>query len=446
MNVQIRNNVTALFMLLPVAAAMMVLPATAIAQRAAPEVRSFQVTADGGLKAGSQLKFTMEASPRGQASLNIRGVPRTIVLKEVSRGVYTGLYTVRNQDRLTESSTIRAMVRVRNRSTVAEYSFPSGMGSAAIAPVSPIAAAPPAGLKIDRFTVAPVDKIEPGAELRFTMTGMPGGVAEFDIPGVVEHVAMREARPGVYEGAYTIRRLDNLAPSRPIIGKLRLGDKAVTSALTQPLVSDAKAPVLRNLAPREGEVLPAGAPTAVSASFDDAGGVGVDPKSVRILVSGRNVTADSNITAQFFSYRADLQPGRHTIDVTARDLVGNAVNKAWSFDVAQSAAALPPTVPLQVTSHANNAMVEGGATLVRGRTAPGAMVEVRVHAIAPIAGLFGVAQDVLSERVQADASGNFSFSFTPRLPLPGTRYEVTMTAHKGDLTAESKLVLFQKQG
>ena len=66
-------------------------------------------------------------------------------------------------------------------------------------------------------------------------------------------------------------------------------------------------------------------------------------------------------------------------------------------------------------------------------------------AIAPIAGLFGVAQDVLSERVQADGAGNFSFSFSPRLPLPGTRYEIAMTARKAELATESRLELFQKQ-
>ena len=73
------------------------------------------------------------------------------------------------------------------------------------------------------------------------------------------------------------------------------------------------------------------------------------------------------------------------------------------------------------------------------------MVDVKVIAVAPIAGLFGVTQDVLSQRIQADAGGNFSFDFSPKLPLPGARYEVTMTAHKADLNTESRLVLFQKQ-
>ena len=99
-----------------------------------------------------------------------------------------------------------------------------------------------------------------------------------------------------------------------------------------------------------------------------------------------------------------------------------------------------------MTSHANNAIIEGRTTLVRGRTAPGAVVDIKVNAVAPIAGLFGVTQDVLTQKVQADANGDFSFSIAPQLPLPGTRYEVTMVSHKENLTAESRLVLFQKPG
>jgi hypothetical protein len=377
--------------------------------------------------------------------VRIRGVERNIPLREVSRGVYTGEYTIRRQDRVVESSPIRATLRVRNRSMVANYSFPANFAAPPVAVVPPPAAPAPAQLKIDRFIVAPVDKIEPGADLRFTLNGAPGATATFDIPGVIDNVAMREVRTGVYEGSYTIRRLDNLAPSRPIVARLRQGDRVVTATLTQPLMADAKPPVLRNLTPREGEIVAGNAPTAVSASFDDTGGVGVDPKSVRILLSGRDITANSSVTSQFFSYRADLPPGRYTVDLTVKDLAGNAINKIWIFDVANAVAAAPATLPLQITSHANNAAVEGNTTKVQGRTAPGAMVDVKVFAVAPIAGLFGVSQDVLSERVQADNGGNFSFDFSPRLPLPGTRYEVTMAAHKADLTTESRLVLFQKQ-
>lgn len=440
MKTQLRNQVAALFFLLPAAAALSILPTAAMAQPAEAELRSLQVTSDGGLNAGSELQFTVEGAPRGRAHVRIDGVNRNILLKETSRGVYTGAYTVKRQDRINEDSAIRATLRVRNRSVVANYSFPAGISR------PQVAAAAPSALKIDRFSVAPIDKIEPGAELRFTLNGMPGGVAGFDIPGVVSNVPMREVRPGVYEGAYTLKRLDKLTPSRPIVATLRAGDRSVTSALTQSLTADAKPPVIRNMAPRDGEAVMDGGAIAVSGTFDDAGGVGVDPATVRIMLSGRNITADSQITPQFFTYRADLPLGRYTVDVTARDLAGNAVHKTWNFDVVTPVGAAPAAVPLQITSHANNTVIEGSTTVVRGRTTPGALVDVKVVGIPPVVGQFGVTQNVLQQRVQADGNGNFSFSFAPQLPLPGTRYEITMEAYKGNLKAESTLVLFQKQG
>ena len=273
MKIQLRNHLAAFFLLLPAATVMLAVPAVSLAQPAAPELRSLQIGAEDGLSAGAQLEFTLEGTPRGQASLTVRGIPRTIVLKETERGVYEGSYTVRRKDRIAENSPIRATLRLRNRSAAANYSFPVGIAnaSAPAAPTAPPAPVAAVGLKIDRFTVAPVDKIEPGADLRFTLNGAPGGVAEVDIPGVINNLALRETRPGVYEGAYTIRRLDNLSPSRPVVATLRLADKAVTSTLTQPLITDAKPPVVRNMAPRDGESLPRGAFTSVSGTFGGRG-------------------------------------------------------------------------------------------------------------------------------------------------------------------------------
>lgn len=448
MNSYLRNHVAAAFLLMPVAATIMALPLTAQAQPATPEVEAMEVTSDGGLHPGAQLKFKVEGTARGRASIRIRGVGRNIPLREVERGVYVGRYTIGRNDRISEASTIRAMIRSRNRTAVASYTFPEDIAGATVDMRPPTPVVPPvavAPLKIERFGVEPIDRIEPGAELKFSLAGIPGAQVDFDIPGVAQNVPMREVRPGVYEGSYTVKRLDNLAPSRPIVATMRLGERAATQALTQPLIADARPPVIRHLSPREGDTI-VGRGATVSGTFDDAGGLGVDPKSVRLRLSGRDVTARSQITPQHFTYRADLPAGRHTVDVAASDLAGNAVRRSWNFDVAAAVAAVPATVSLQVTSHTNNAQVGSGATVVQGRTAPGAFVDVKVNAVASVVGLFGVNQQVSAQRVQADGNGNFSFSFTPQLPLPGTRYEVNMVTTRGEARAESTLVLFQRQG
>src|SRR3990167_3512103 len=375
----IRNQVAALFLLLPAATALLVAPGTVMAQPAATELRSLQVETDDGLRAGADLQFTIEGTPRGRVQLKIEGVPCSIVLQETERGVYTGSYTIRRQDRINERSAVRATLKVRNRSITNNYALPVGIGRRdGAAPT-----APPPGLKIDRFSVAPIDKMEPGAELRFTLNGAPGGRAHFDIPGVIDNVPMREVQPGVYEGAYTIRRMDNLAPSRPAVATLRVGERTVSSTLTQPLITDARPPVIRHVSPRDGETVPRSGATSVSGTFDDAGGVGVDPQSVRIVIAGRDVTSAAQITAQFFTYRADLPAGRYPVEVTARDMVGNGMRQNWTFNVDSQVNAAPTTVQLQVTSHANNATVprrRGRARPHRARRGGGCQGECGGHA------------------------------------------------------------------
>jgi len=252
---------------------------------------------------------------------------------------------------------------------------------------------------------------------------------------------LREVRTGRYEGSYTIRRSDNMDTSAPVVATLRAGDRSVHANIAPPAApGDSRPPAIVNMSPREGDTVPGGPPVVVSGNFEDRRGTGVDPNSVRILLSGRNVTNDAQITPQSFSYRAPLPPGRHTVDVTARDRAGNAVRRSWSFEVGSA------NVQIQILSHTNNGQVDGNGAHVRARTAPFASVNVRVDAVPPVVGQFGVAQQVFSRTIQADANGNFDFSFNSPFPVPGTRYDISMVASKADMTAEMRLVLYQRQG
>ncbi|HWJ95402.1 MAG TPA: hypothetical protein VNT33_11795, partial [Telluria sp.] len=66
--------------------------------------------------------------------------------------------------------------------------------------------------------------------------------------------------------------------------------------------------------------------------------------------------------------------------------------------------------------------------------------------VPPVVGQFGVAKELLQRQIQADASGNFEFTFNSPFPVPGTRYDVQLVAHKADVTNEARLTLFQRQG
>jgi hypothetical protein len=448
----LRSHALALCLLLPASAAFIATPAAAqkrVATAPTPEIDDLQISADEGLAAGSELEFTLQGTPRGRAQVRIVRNNLNIVLKETARGVYTGSYTVRRNLKINAASPVRASLSLGNKTVTANYTFPPSFSPppVAVLPPPPVAVAPAPAPRIDRFFAEPVARLEPGTELRFRLAGVPGGIASFDIPGVVSGVPMREARPGVYEGGYTLRRQDNFNTNAPVTATLRMGERMTTAALNRPLVRDNDAPTIGSLVPRQGESVPSGGPTVISGSFDDAGGRGVDPRTVRIMVSGRDVTAESRITPQQFTFRDRLPPGRHTVEVTARDNAGNTAAKSWSFEVGSVPVAVAPGLPLQLTSPAQNAAVDGGDVRVRGRTAPGAMVRVKVEAISPVLGnRASVAQPVMQDSARADANGDFSFSFGAQrvLPIPGTRFEVSVTADQGSERAEQKLVLVQR--
>lgn len=412
---------------------------------APPEIESFTVVPEE-LYPGAELIFTVEGTPRAQASVRLGGINRTVPLTEISAGVYEGTYTVRTTDRAVANTTIRATLKLRGMSASDSIKVPwrRGPPASAVAPVPAPAPAAQSAPAITSFGVVPIGSIEPGAELKFRMSGTPGGAAGFTIEGVANNVPMREVSSGQYEGSYTVRRMDNFAATVRITGALTANGRTQRVALNQPLVADAKPPVIKNMTPHHGETVAAGGLTSVSATFDDSGGVGVDPKSVRILLGGRDITRNATVSPQFFDFRADLPPGVYPVEVSARDLAGNSVRQSWQFTVAPPAAAAT-TLPLRVLSHANNAEIGGGSTEIRGRTAPDATVDVEVQGIASLAGLIGITQPILTQSLKADANGNFAFSFQPQIAMPGARYEISLHATKGNLTRDTKLVLFQKK-
>lgn len=426
-----------------VAFALAALPAIAQAQpknsaNFTPQITSFEIDQADQLVPGAEIDFIVEGTPRSQASVRLSGINKTIALREVESGLYEGTYTISRRDKLSPTATARATLRSKKGATVASRA----LAATAAAPAAVAVAVAP---KIERFTVTPVARIEPGAELRFTALGTAGARATFSIDGIAEDIPMREVRPGQYEGAYTIRRNDNFPPSLNIMGVLVANGQTVRAKLNQALLVDARPPTVKNLAPRNNENVP-GNPVSVSATFDDSGGVGVDPKTVKLLIDGQDVSRSASITPQFVTWRGELRSGTHQVELSASDNAGNSVRQNWSFAVGAPTGQAPLAVlPLDITSHANNAQVSSGAVEVVGRTAPDAQLEVQVQSIASMAGFFGINQQVLNTTVRADPNGNFRFNFQTQIPIPGARYEVTVVATKGEQRRETKLVLFQQR-
>jgi outer membrane lipoprotein SlyB len=85
------------------------------------------------------------------------------------------------------------------------------------------ARSPAAGIaRIAEFDVTAPDRVRPGDELKMTMTGSPGGKANVAVKGIPQRIALTEVHRGVYEGSYTVRRQDRVAPRLSATGFLTL--------------------------------------------------------------------------------------------------------------------------------------------------------------------------------------------------------------------------------
>jgi hypothetical protein len=369
---KLRTHVAALMLLAPVAATFVALPAAA-QQRAVvaqPSITNMALNADAGLSPGSTLRVQLYATPNARRATLALGDSGVIVpLKQRNAGNYTGSYVVRRKDHIDPTQLMTARVTFGDRTYSRQFNFPPGFQALSMgagpAPAVAVAVAP----SIDRLVMRPMGRIEPGRELRFRLTGAAGGDAWLDIPGVISGVDLAETRPGVYEGTYTVRRRDDLDAFRSAVATLRNGNQRATTKLDlnwrdQEVGRDERAPQVTDLFPGNGDRITDRGRTRIGARLSDEG-TGIDPANVRMRVNGRDVTTEARVTPEEITYRGDLGPGHYTVEVSARDQAGNTTTKAWSFDVASGdrvGAVAPGALPLQVTSHRDNAVARRTAT------------------------------------------------------------------------------------
>lgn len=326
------------------------MPGVQGATTATPRIDVLDVTPTDDLSPGTPLSIRLEGTANGQASTKIQGVSRSILLKEVQDGIYEADYTLRKTDRLPRNASVKATLRIGKRSATSLLDGGLTLATQAATTVAN------SGAVITRFVNAPLGKIEPGADLDFTVEGSPGAKAIVRVPGIRRDIALEEVSSGHYEGSYTVRQSDKPAADARATARLTLAGKTAESTLNQALASAATVPA----------------------------------------VAGT------------------------------------------------SAEAVVVALPLKITSHQPNAVVGSGAVTVSGTTLPGAGIDVSVMAVASLGGL-GLNQSLLKERVEADAKGNFTFTFRPPVALRGVRYDIMLAGYKGAQTGTVNLSLTQSK-
>ncbi len=165
-------------------------------------VETFSVAQLKTLSPGSELFFTLSGTPGASVRLRIAGATDELQMSEGQPGAYTGAYTVRTRDRLSDASLVTALVTKDGQtvSVAMDQSLVQGARSPA----------PHTAASISAFTVTARERVRPGDELAFALTGAPNGAARVKVQGVPARIALTEVRRGVYEGSYTLRRGDRV--------------------------------------------------------------------------------------------------------------------------------------------------------------------------------------------------------------------------------------------
>jgi hypothetical protein len=192
------------------------------------------------------------------------------------------------------------MVRRAGIATAVVLVLSIGHGAILAAP------APTGGLRIESFTHDARRPLKAGDSFTVTIRGSAGASATFDIFGVADDVRMREARPGVYgaqpavyAGTYTVR-LGDAARRAAVFASLKIGGQEIIGSSDRSITIDTRPPEITSVQPTREARLTNIRPNIVVSFFD--GDSSVNPGAVRLLVNGRNVTAEASITETSVSF------------------------------------------------------------------------------------------------------------------------------------------------
>jgi hypothetical protein len=165
-------------------------------------------------------------------------------------------------------------------------------------------------------------------------------VATLNVPGIeaARNVPLRETSPGTYVGTFNVPNGINVSGAS-LLATLKKGNAtSPTFQSGQPLNVDTVGPTLASLSPAPNASLAPGKPL-IYGTLSDAG-TGIASGSTRLIVNGKDVTAQATVTEAFFSYRpeTDLPNGRNTAVAVVRDEAGNETRREWAFTLSPAQA------------------------------------------------------------------------------------------------------------
>lgn len=219
---------------------------------------------------------------------------------------------------------------------------------------------PAADLKVNSFSHDGGELLKAGQEIHVTLVGTPKSQASFDAGAVAKDVPLTEdpQRPGRYTATVVVPK-GVTAKDIPVIGQVRRdGRSSPLIQAARALTVDSEPPTIAEVAPKDQSETTNQQPD-IYLEISDGSGSGVDSRSIRVEVGGKDVTDQVKTTPRFllFSPRDPFKPGRVPVRVSLADMAGNPVTANWVFTVRQA------PVSVQSVSHDGDRPLRAGDTL-----------------------------------------------------------------------------------
>lgn len=175
-------------------------PQYRVAQAEDGRIVRMSLFSDAGLRPGATLRLHVFATP-GARWVNARLGDVRMRLAEQRPGEYFGTHRILPGEHIDASELVRIRAGWGEGPVAADFTYPSSFQALAV-PAAPRAV-------VESVEMSPRDGFGAGDVLRFRVEGTPGAEVRAEVPGVVRELPLREVRPGVYVGRYTIRRGDD---------------------------------------------------------------------------------------------------------------------------------------------------------------------------------------------------------------------------------------------
>lgn len=331
------------------------------------------------LRVGDQVRIGRD--PRGQVTRIDAAAEANVEVGEVSGELVSvrrkGIVVRSGADRAgydvnAETTVFRSRDRTRGTRVTLEDLEPGDQVRVVLDPTGTVARsieakavdaeppAPAAELRVTSFSHDAGELLKAGDEVHITLVGTPRASATFDAGAVAKDVPLKEdpQRPGRYSATLVVPK-GVTAKEVPVIGQVRQEGKSsplIQAART--LSVDSEPPHVADFAPKDQSDTTNQQPD-IYIELSDGSGSGVDSRSVRVEVGGKDVTDQVKTTPRFLLYspRDPFKPGRVPVTVSARDMAGNPVQVSWAFTVK------PAPVSVQSVSHDADRPLRPGDTI-----------------------------------------------------------------------------------